>query len=154
MKGSCAPPPTPVCLFIQYVILCTNWAWCLMECERVLITPIFILMAPSSLINDDKCHTEKGTVEMLVRIYANVTHLLFEYFGVCYDENTERWMRWSFYSSVARKLKIDAAVQFPEHFILNEIFCEMKCETSWLMSELFLWKDKRETPTVTPLSSH
>lgn len=47
-------------------------------------------MAPSSLINDDKCHTEKGAVEMLVRIYANVTHLLFECFGVCSDENTER----------------------------------------------------------------
>lgn len=36
-----------LCLFTQYTVLCTNWAWRLMECEHGLITPTFRLMALS-----------------------------------------------------------------------------------------------------------
>lgn len=36
-----------LCLFTQHTVLCTNWAWRLMECEHGLITPTFRLMALS-----------------------------------------------------------------------------------------------------------
>lgn len=63
--GFCRP-----CLFTQYTALCANWAWRLMECERGLITPIFRLMAPSFLINDDTCHTEVGTAKTYWLFYV------------------------------------------------------------------------------------
>lgn len=52
-----------------------------MECERGLITPIFRLMAPSLLINDDTCHTEEGTAKTYEQLYGKMRYLPFGYYG-------------------------------------------------------------------------
>ena len=53
-----------------------------MECERGLITPVFRLMAPSLMINDDTCHTEEGTAKTYEQFYVKMRHLRFKYYGV------------------------------------------------------------------------
>lgn len=57
-----------------------------MECERGLITPVFRLMAPSPLINDDTCHTEEGTAKTYEWFYVKKRHLQFEYYGFYSDK--------------------------------------------------------------------